>query len=83
MTDTPNAAPTTREEARAAGYAAAETGGVPLHDIGGHMKSIGVPIELQGAWMAGLEDALEEAGFDTDPDSDGHGWERRALAAIA
>jgi hypothetical protein len=73
--------PTTREEASAAGRAAYEQGGVPLHDLAGHMNAIGVPRELQGSWLAGLEDAMEDAGLDTDPDSDGHGWERRALSS--
>ena len=73
--------PATREEAVAAGRAASEEG-VPLHDLAGQMASIGIPAELQGAWLSGLEAGLEEQGFDTDPDSDGHGWERRALASI-
>lgn len=75
--------PTTTAEAVAAGRAAFEAGGVPLHDISGHMANIGIPAALRGSWLCGLEAAAEDAGFDTDPDSDGHGWERRALANIA
>ncbi len=75
--------PTNRDEAREAGATAWRAGGVPLHDIGGHMAEIGIPLELRGSWMAGLEDAMEDDGIDTDPDSDGHGWERAALARIA
>ena len=76
-------APTTRDEAREAGRLAWNTGGVPLHDITGHMVAIGIPQDLRGSWMAGLESAMEDDGIDTDPDSDGHGWERAALARIA
>lgn len=73
--------PATREEAVAAGRAASQ-GSVPLHDLNGHMAAIGIPAELRGAWLSGLETGLEEQGFDTDPDSDGHGWERHALARM-
>ncbi len=73
--------PATREEAVAAGRAASR-GPVPLHDLSGHMAEIGVPPHLQGAWLSGLEAGLEDQGFDTDSDSDGHGWERQALARI-
>jgi hypothetical protein len=74
-------APTTPEEAYAAGHAA-WAAGVPLHDITGHLDLIGVPTALRGRWISGLEDAMEEDGVDTDPDSDGHAWERRALSGV-
>ncbi|MFZ3481983.1 hypothetical protein [Sphingomonas sp. 3-13AW] len=70
--------PSNREEAIAAGRAAAREA-VPLHDLTGHMSSIGIPLNLRGAWLCGFEAGLEDEGFDTDPDADGHGWERRAL----
>lgn len=73
--------PVTREEAVAAGHAASQ-GTVPLHDLAGHMAAIGIPLYLQGAWLSGLEAGLEDQGFDCDPDSDAHGWERRALSRI-
>jgi len=73
--------PATREEAVAAGRAASLEG-VPLHDLTGHMNAIGIPPELQGSWLCGLEAGLEDQGLDTDPDSDGHGWERAAFAGI-
>lgn len=71
---------TNTDQARAAGRLAAEEGGVPLHDIGGHVRSLGLTSLCQSVWICGLEDGLEEMGFDTDPDSDGHAAERRALA---
>lgn len=73
--------PATREEAVAAGRAASETS-VPLHDLTNHMNAVGVPQHLHGAWLCGLEAGLEDQGFDTDPDSDGHGWERKALSRL-
>jgi hypothetical protein len=44
------------------------------------MDELKIPRDLRGSWMSGVEDAYGD--YDTDPDSDGHGWERRALAAI-
>lgn len=73
----------TVEEARKAGHDAAIEGRVGLHDLTGHMNSIGVPQALRGAWMSGLEDGLEKLGYNVEGDEgDGHDWERRALAGI-
>ena len=74
---------TDRAWVQAAGREHAEGTGVAMHDLAGSAARLGVPATLFGAWIAGVEDALEEQGVDTDPDSDGHGWERRALAGIA
>lgn len=74
----------TADEARAAGRAAANEGGVALHDLTGHMNAIGVPAALQGFWLTGLEQGLEDLGFNVEGDEgDGHDWERKALAGIA
>lgn len=78
-----NPASLDRDSARQAGRNAVEAGQVPLYDITGHMNAIGLPQSLHGAYLAGIEDALEDQGGDTDPDSDGYGWERQALAGIA
>jgi hypothetical protein len=51
----------TREEAYQAGQAAAHT--APLHDLTTHMREAGIPVVLQGAYLAGIEDALD---FDWD-----------------
>lgn len=72
----------TREEAYASGQANAHT--APLHDLTGHMARLAIPGHLHGIWMSGLEDTLNDDGFNTeDPDTDGHGWERKALAKAA
>lgn len=75
---------TTAAEAKAAGRAAQDNRQVPLHDITGHMNAIGVPRSLHYAYLGGIEDSLEDDGVDTtaDPDSDGYGWERKALAGL-
>lgn len=75
-------APLNHDTAYKAGREAQEAGRVPLHDITGHMVAVGIPVGLHGRYLAGIEDALEDQGYDTDPDSDGYAWERRALAAI-
>src|SRR3546814_5041962 len=75
---------TTAAEARAAGRAAQDNREVPLHDITGHMYAIGVPRSLHYAYLGGIDDSLEDDGVDTtaDPDADGYGWERKALAGL-
>lgn len=81
---TPNLMFATAAEARAAGRTAQDNRQVPLHDITGHMYAIGLPRTLHSAYLGGIEDSLEEDGVDTtsDPDADGYGWERKALASI-
>src|SRR3546814_5067741 len=80
----PTPAITTAAEARAAGRAAQDNREVPLHDITGHMYAIGVPRSLHYAYLGGIDDSLEDDGVDTtaDPDADGYGWERKALAGL-
>src|SRR3546814_12162482 len=80
----PTPAITTAAEARAAGRAAQDNREVPLHDITGHMYAIGVPRSLHYAYLGGIDDSLEDDGVDTtaDPDADGKGWERKALAGL-
>lgn len=73
----------TREDAFKAGRIAWQEGKAPLHDLTGHMNAIGVPAHFQTAWLNGLESAIDEEGLDTDPDSDGFGWERKALSAAS
>ena len=48
------------------------------------MYAIGVPRSLHYAYLGGIEDSLEDDGVDTteDPDADGYGWERKALAGL-
>lgn len=53
----------TREQAYDAGRAAAHT--APLHDLTTHMQQVGIPLNAQGAYLAGIEDAL---GIDPDGD---------------
>jgi hypothetical protein len=80
----PNLTITTPEEARLAGRTAQDDRQVPLHDITGHMYAIGLPRSLHRHFLSGIEDSLEDDGVDTtaDPDADGYGWERKALAGI-
>lgn len=77
-----NPAQAERDAAYHAGRQAAEEG-VPLHDLTGHMDRIGIEQHLRGSWLSGVESFYEDQGVDTDPDSDGYGWERRALAGTA
>jgi hypothetical protein len=72
--------PTTREEAHAQGLALGRLGRARMYDLTGQMDEIRIPADLRGSWLSGVEDALEG---DTDPDADGRGWERKALAAAA
>lgn len=72
----------TIEQAREAGRLAANEGGTPTFGLNEHLTKLGVPLALQSAWMGAYEDELERQGFDLDPDSDGYGWERRALSRI-
>lgn len=73
---------TNRDEAYEAGRRAAEEGGVPLHDLTSHMRTIGIPAEFQGQWLAGLEDSYSDQGFNTETEGDGYDWERAALARM-
>lgn len=55
----------TRNEAYQAGRAAAFT--APLHDLTTHMREAGIPLDAQGAYLTGIEDALD---FDADVQDD-------------
>lgn len=71
--------PTTRDEAYEAGLDLGRNGGARLHDLIGQADDLGIPQSLRGSWLSGIEDAC---GGDPDSDSDGYGWERRALANL-
>lgn len=45
-----------REQAYAAGRADAHT--APLHDLNARMDKLGIPLNLTGAYLAGIEDEL-------------------------
>lgn len=77
----PVATPTTPQEAYDAGHRIGTEGGARLYDLTGQMNDLGIPAPLRGRWLAGIEDAYEALGMNVDDDdSDGGGWERRALA---
>lgn len=73
----------TMDEAREAGRIAARDCSTPLHDLTGHMGRLGIPQELRGAWLSGLEDGLMDQGYNVEgTEGDGHDWERQALARM-
>jgi len=77
MSDTP--APLTRTEAYEAGHAIGTEGKARLHDLTSQMVDLGIPVDVRGNWLSGVEDAVGTGG---EGDEDGHGWERRALAGL-
>lgn len=75
--------PASRDEAYAAGRQARIDGTAPLHDLTTHLKTIGLPAEFHGQWLAGLEDEMEAEGLNVEGnEGDGYDWERNALAAV-
>ena len=75
------AIPTTAAEAYEAGRLVASEGRARLHDLTGQMQELEIPLAFRGNWLSGVEDSFEDDGMSVqDPDEDGYGWERRALA---
>lgn len=57
----------TPEQAYQAGRDAAHT--APLHDLYTHLKEAGIPLALQGRYLAGIEDELD-VDYDAQDEAD-------------